>query len=191
MQLTKLRAAPVRQAEVPPCAPAGRMDGGTASQLIRSVRPAKAMRRNVRYSSGMRRGIGVVAVTASCLAGCGGSPTGPSSVEGSYRLVELNGQGLPYDHLIGCCIYSAGSLALQSERYEASITFENKNHHGVSTAAEQGSYSLSGTSIKFVRTAGDFPLSLHNAHVEGSSIRVMLGGNGPGAADQFRAVFSR
>jgi hypothetical protein len=38
MQLTKLRAAPVWQAEVPPCAPAGGMDGGTASQLIRSVR---------------------------------------------------------------------------------------------------------------------------------------------------------
>ena len=39
MQLTKLRAAPERQDKVPPCAPAGRMDGGTASQLIRSVRP--------------------------------------------------------------------------------------------------------------------------------------------------------
>ncbi len=38
MQLTKLRAAPVRQAEVPPCAPAAGTDGGTASQLIRSVR---------------------------------------------------------------------------------------------------------------------------------------------------------
>jgi hypothetical protein len=38
MQLTKLRAAPVWQAEVPPCAPAGEADGGTASQLIRSVR---------------------------------------------------------------------------------------------------------------------------------------------------------
>jgi hypothetical protein len=38
MQLTKLRAAPVLQAEVPPCAPAGETDGGTASQLIRSVR---------------------------------------------------------------------------------------------------------------------------------------------------------
>ena len=38
MQLTKLRAAPALQAEVPPCAPAGEMDGGTASQLIRSVR---------------------------------------------------------------------------------------------------------------------------------------------------------
>jgi hypothetical protein len=37
MQLTKLRAAPVLQAEVPPCAPAGKMGGGTASQLIRGV----------------------------------------------------------------------------------------------------------------------------------------------------------
>ena len=42
MQLTKLRAAPVRQAEVPPCAPTGRTDGGTASQLIRGVRPTEA-----------------------------------------------------------------------------------------------------------------------------------------------------
>ena len=38
MQRTKLRAAPVRHAVVPPCAPAGRMDEGTASQLIASVR---------------------------------------------------------------------------------------------------------------------------------------------------------
>ena len=37
MQVTKLRAAPERQDKVPPCAPAVRMDGGTASQLIRSV----------------------------------------------------------------------------------------------------------------------------------------------------------
>jgi len=41
MQLTKLRAAPVLQAEVPPCAPAGQTDKGTASQLIRSVRPTR------------------------------------------------------------------------------------------------------------------------------------------------------
>jgi hypothetical protein len=44
MQLTKLRAAPERQDKVPPCAPAGGMDGGTASQLIRSVRPTVGMR---------------------------------------------------------------------------------------------------------------------------------------------------
>jgi len=38
MQQTKLRAAPVLQDKVPPCAPAGKADGGTASQLIRRVR---------------------------------------------------------------------------------------------------------------------------------------------------------
>ncbi len=38
MQLTKLRAAPGRAYKVPPCAPAGQAGGGTASQLIASVR---------------------------------------------------------------------------------------------------------------------------------------------------------
>ena len=37
MQLKKLRAAPVRRAEVPPCARTAGTDAGTASQLIRSV----------------------------------------------------------------------------------------------------------------------------------------------------------
>ncbi len=44
MQLTKLRAAPERQGKVPPCAPAGEMAGGTASQLIRSVGRTQVMR---------------------------------------------------------------------------------------------------------------------------------------------------
>ncbi len=48
MQLTKLRAAPVLRAEVPPCAPAGETDGGTASQLIRGVRRT---RREVRVGA--------------------------------------------------------------------------------------------------------------------------------------------
>jgi hypothetical protein len=39
-QLTKLRAAPVLQAEVPSCAPADQSDEGTASQLIPRVRLA-------------------------------------------------------------------------------------------------------------------------------------------------------
>jgi ketosteroid isomerase-like protein len=44
-------AAPGRQPEVPPCAPAGRMDGGTASQLIRSVRPTSQEHRDKEGSS--------------------------------------------------------------------------------------------------------------------------------------------
>ena len=39
MKLTKLRAAPVLRAEVPPCARAAGMDAGTASQLIPGVGP--------------------------------------------------------------------------------------------------------------------------------------------------------
>jgi hypothetical protein len=52
MQLTKLRAAPVLHAEVPPCAAAGRLDGGTASPVIGSVRRtvARATRPAVRMS---------------------------------------------------------------------------------------------------------------------------------------------
>ncbi len=52
MQLTKLRAAPVLRAEVPPCAPAGESDGGTASQLIRRVRRANGVTRG---GNGRRR----------------------------------------------------------------------------------------------------------------------------------------
>jgi hypothetical protein len=53
MQLTKLRAAPELQAEVPPCAPAGQTDGGTASQLIRDVRPTcrRAQGRTARHDA--------------------------------------------------------------------------------------------------------------------------------------------
>ena len=52
MQLTKLKAAPVGQAEVPPCAPGGGMDGGAASQLIRGVRRARKTSAPVRGSEG-------------------------------------------------------------------------------------------------------------------------------------------
>jgi len=45
MQLTKLRAAPERQGKVPPCARAASMDAGTASQLIRRVRPLVGWRK--------------------------------------------------------------------------------------------------------------------------------------------------
>jgi hypothetical protein len=68
MQLTKLRAAPVLQAEVPPCAPAGRMAGGTASQLIRSVgRTIGCAERQ------MVRVVICALVAAVVLSGCSGS----------------------------------------------------------------------------------------------------------------------
>jgi uncharacterized protein (TIGR02246 family) len=70
MQLTKLRAAPVRRAEVPPCAPAGETDGGTASQLIRSVRrTCRRKRKEVPVSRGAVSiaivGLGLLAADAA------------------------------------------------------------------------------------------------------------------------------
>jgi hypothetical protein len=63
MQLTKLRAAPELRAEVPPCAPAGRMDGGTASQLIRSVR-------RLMGKGSPERGGGAWELRPSCATSC-------------------------------------------------------------------------------------------------------------------------
>jgi hypothetical protein len=78
MQLTKLRAAPVRQAEVPPCAPAGEMNGGTASQLIRGV---------LRTWRGAVRGTSATVLVGMMLTACGGYS------ERSYR-----GDGRLHDH---------------------------------------------------------------------------------------------
>ena len=146
----------------------------------------------MRQRSRGRDTVCLASLALGCLLGCGGGSTGPSTVEGTYRLVELNGQVLPYDHVIGCCIYTDGSLLLRSEGYEASITFRNKNTQSVFTVGERGTYSVSGESIAFGPISGDnLPLSLYGGQVDGRSIRVMLGGDGPGAADQFRALFTR
>ena len=56
MKLTKLRAAPVRQAEVPPCARAARMGAGTASQLIPGVRRTPQARGRARDGQKATRG---------------------------------------------------------------------------------------------------------------------------------------
>jgi len=73
MQLTKLRAAPVRQAEVPPCAPAGQRDGGTASQLIRGVGQTVAKSIMARIA-----GLALLSIAFTAVCGyrpCGGPPT--------------------------------------------------------------------------------------------------------------------
>ena len=108
MQLTKLRAAPVWQAEVPPCAPAGRMVGGTASQLIRSVmhlrqgRPGYSVMDSTDEATGhaRRQGAplnGMVVLGMLALAGCGSSVTKDTAevpcdqVRWGFRLNKADG----------------------------------------------------------------------------------------------------
>src|SRR5512136_779790 len=91
MQLTKLRAAPERRAEVPPCAPAGETDGGTASQLIRSVGPTREGARARGRPVSMRRAVLLLAVvvlgTVQLLAEDG------ADLQGARVRLKTNGAG--------------------------------------------------------------------------------------------------
>lgn len=111
--------------------------------------------------------------------------------QGTYHLVMLNDQGLPYDDTLGCCIYVSGSLDMQTTLYEVGITLRNKNNGIEATVREQGSFAFHGSAIDFLPTGGDVPMHLYGATVEGNTISLALGGDGPGAADQFSAVFQK
>jgi hypothetical protein len=87
MQLTKLRAAPERQDKVPPCAPAGQMDGGTASQLIRSVRRTYGRA----WEAGMRRVGDVPVVLATVVVLLGGENAAPFESRLAGRFVSQYG----------------------------------------------------------------------------------------------------
>jgi hypothetical protein len=129
-----------------------------------------------------------VLLVLSFVTACGDGIVAP---QGTYRLVLLNEQGLPYDDTLGCCIYLAGSLDMQAPLYEVAITLRNKNNGLEATVSEQGSFVVDGAAIDFQRTDGDVAMHLYGAMIDGSSISLALGGNGPGAADQFSAVFQK
>lgn len=122
------------------------------------------------------------------LCACGDGATAP---QGTYHLIALKEQPLPYDDPLGCCVYTGGTLVLEAGNYEIAITFRNKNSSIVSTFREQGSYHLTGTDVEFQPTGGDAPMHLYNARLEGDVIRLAMGGDGPGAADQYSAVFRK
>jgi hypothetical protein len=111
--------------------------------------------------------------------------------QGTYRLVMLNDQGLPYDDTLGCCLYVSGSLDLEATQYVVAITLRNKNNDIEATVREQGSFAVDGAAIAFQPTGGDVAMHLYGAMVGGNTISLALGGNGPGAADQFSAVFQK
>ena len=127
--------------------------------------------------------------------GCGdGDSTAPNdngSAEGTYTLVQLGGKSLPAD-VWGCCVTLSGSLRLEAGHYNLSDTQRNKNNGIQFTVTEQGTYSISGTTITFVRTGGDpFPFLLAPGTISGRTITVKMGGEGPGSPDQQEAVYRR
>jgi hypothetical protein len=85
-----------------------------------------------------------------------------------------------------------GGLTLAASEYTASITAQNFAGTEPFTATEWGTYTLEGAVLTFVRDSFDLvPLLLSPATVSGNVIELGLGGEGPGAPDQFRAGFVR
>lgn len=135
----------------------------------------------------------VALLLLTVLPACGDAG-GPDGFEGTYQLVSLDLLPLPYDHALGCCIYTSGSMTLGASSYTVAITFQNKNNGMVAMVNENGTYSVNAANaaaLVFQRTGGTFTAHLFNALVSGRTISVQLGGNGPGAADQFAAAFRR
>ena len=118
-----------------------------------------------------------------------GSSTEPA--EGSYRLRSLRDTPLPYVDTLGCCTYTGGRLELGGSAYDVRLYFQNNPNALVDTAVERGRYTVHGDSLSFAPTQANYPLSLYGAVRQRDTIRLALGGDGPGAADQFPAVFIR
>jgi len=109
MQLTKLRAAPVPQAQVPPCAPVGRTDGGTVSQLIRGVGPTRGRARAGGGPVRMRRAILFFAVVVFSTVQL--SADGGADLQGARVRLETAGS----TRLVGFVVDAdAASLMIQS-----------------------------------------------------------------------------
>ena len=119
--------------------------------------------------------------------GC--SDTAPE--DGFYRLRELNQTPVPYTDTLGCCIYSGGYLRLGGADYDVRIYFQNKQNFLSDTAFEVGSYRVQGDSLTFTPQSANYPLSLYGAVRQKDTISLWLGGDGPGASDQFHALFSK
>jgi hypothetical protein len=143
------------------------------------------MRAIPRAGAGFVVALGVVLACADASA--------PGSVEGSYALESLNGSPLPYDNDgLGCCVYLAGSLALGPSDYAISITARNVADIDPFTVTEWGTYARSGTTLTFAPDSFDLvPLLLSPATTSDDEVALGLGGEGPGAPDQFHARFVR
>jgi hypothetical protein len=135
----------------------------------------------------------VFALGACTLVACGNDASSPSAAEGFYTLRRLNDEPLPYDHEgLGCCTYLSGTLDLDAGSYAAALTARNRNTGQVFTATEWGTYTRQASSLTFAPDSVDItPLILDVGTVSGDTLRVAFGGEGPGSADQFHAVYLR
>jgi hypothetical protein len=126
---------------------------------------------------------------AGVFLGCNGG-SGPSSTDGNYRLISLRGTPLPYTDVQGCCTYESGGLELREGDYTVNLRVHNDVNQQTSLAYEAGRYRRDGDSIRFNPLSANITwFLLGQATVVQDTVRLSLGGEGPGAPDAFPAVF--
>lgn len=145
----------------------------------------------------MTRATLLTALVALAGSSCGGGTTAPAPLEGTYTLVEENGQPLPSDPSApyGCCLTLSGSVTFTASTYDLRTSHRNKNNGITFDNSEQGTYTRQGSTLSFTRTGGGgegFPYLLGPGTVsaDGTSVTLLYGDEGPGS-DQIRATFRR
>ena len=126
---------------------------------------------------------------AFLLAACGDS-TGPESVTGTFGLTHLRGLPVPYVDPLGCCVYLGGTIELAGLDYTITMLSRNKSDTTVFSVFENGSFYQQGDSLHFTFESGNLiNFQLGHATLVNDTIRLSLGGEGPGEPDAFPAVF--
>jgi hypothetical protein len=105
---------------------------------------------------------GLLLMAGVALAGCGSdSTTGTQSEVGTYNIVSVNGQSLPFTitgTLRGTVVISGGSISLArtgtNSQYGAVVTGTAGGVGPQQLIADAGSYSLSGGTITFTSSLG-------------------------------------
>ena len=116
--------------------------------------------------------------------------TGPDGVSGLFRLTSLRGVAVPYTDPLGCCVYESGTLDLDELDYTLTMISRNKNDTTPFSVFESGSFYKSGDSLHFTFETGNLiNFNLGHATLVNDTIRLSLGGEGPGEPDAFPAVF--
>ena len=122
-------------------------------------------------------------------AACGDS-TGPEGVSGMFRLTSLRGSPVPYTDPLGCCVYLSGTLELAEFDYTITMISRNRNDTTLFSVFESGSFHKLGDSLHFTFETGNLiNFQLGHATLVNDTIRLSLGGEGPGEPDAFPAVF--
>ena len=144
----------------------------------------------------MLRAALLVAGLAFSALSCGDG-TAPAALDGTYLLVEENGDPLPSDPSapFGCCLTLSGSLTFDGATYDLRTSYRNKNNGIEFDNSEQGTYSRTVNTLTFTRTGGGgegFPYLLGPGSVSADqdTVTLLYGDEGPGS-DQIRGTFRR